>query len=217
MHSRLFKLCQIFKGANILKTGKRSEGHVLTENIKFYIFRIFLFCISVLKLICIQQAAEAMLPGNGVFMEFKRIDDTKFQCLLDEDDLEDNNISLDDFFRNDTKKIHGLLDVILEEAQKSIGIMMDGGVMSLQLAPQPNHTILLTISSGHDEFSDMIRNAGKMMTDRILSDIHDAGSNVIKKEDAGDAIKSAPFVPVEKLEEQIKNKLKKTANSRKAR
>lgn len=65
-------------------------------------------------------------------MEFKRIDDTKFQCLLDEDDLEDNNISLDDFFRNDTKKIHGLLDVILEEAQKSIGIMMDGGVMSLQ-------------------------------------------------------------------------------------
>ena len=126
-------------------------------------------------------------------------------------DLEDNNISLDDFFRNDTKKIHGLLDVILEEAQKSIGIMMDGGVMSLQLAPQPNHTILLTISSGHDEFSDMIRNAGKMMTDRILSDIHDAGSNVIKKEDAGDAIKSAPFVPVEKLEEQIKNKLKKTA------
>ena len=105
-----------------------------------------------------------MLLRNGVFMEFKRIDDTKFQCLLDEDDLEDNNISLDDFFRNDTKKIHGLLDVILEEAQKSIGIMMDGGVMSLQLAPQPNHTILLTISSGHDEFSDMIRNAGMMIT-----------------------------------------------------
>ena len=62
-----------------------------------------------------------MLLRNGVFMEFKRIDDTKFQCLLDEDDLEDNNISLDDFFRNDTKKIHGLLDVILEEAQKSAG------------------------------------------------------------------------------------------------
>ncbi|MFR8119814.1 MAG: adaptor protein MecA [Lachnospira sp.] len=80
-------------------------------------------------------------------MEFKRIDDTKFQCLLDEDDLEDNNISLDDFFRNDTKKIHGLLDVILEEAQKSIGIMMDGGVMSLCLAPQPNSPpSLLSIS-----------------------------------------------------------------------
>lgn len=138
-------------------------------------------------------------------MEFKRIDDTKFQCLLDEDDLEDNNISLDDFFRNDTKKIHGLLDVILEEAQKSIGVMLSGGVMSLQLAPQPNHTILLTISSGHDEFKDMIRNAGKLM-----SDIREAGGNVIKKEEADDSIKAAPFVPVEKTE--IKDKSKNKAD-----
>ena len=38
-------------------------------------------------------------------MEFKKIDDKKFQCLLFEEDLEENNISLDDFFRNDTEKI----------------------------------------------------------------------------------------------------------------
>ena len=31
-------------------------------------------------------------------MEFKKIDDNKFQCLLFEEDLEDNNITLDDFF-----------------------------------------------------------------------------------------------------------------------
>ena len=31
-------------------------------------------------------------------MEFKKIDDKKFQCLLFEEDLEENNISLDDFF-----------------------------------------------------------------------------------------------------------------------
>ena len=47
-------------------------------------------------------------------MEFKRIDETKFQCLLKEEDLEDNNITLDDFFRNDTDKIHGLLDIVME-------------------------------------------------------------------------------------------------------
>ena len=35
-------------------------------------------------------------------MEFKKIDANKFQCLLFEEDLEDNNITLDDFFRNDT-------------------------------------------------------------------------------------------------------------------
>ena len=34
-------------------------------------------------------------------MEFKKIDENRFQCLLMEEDLEDNNITLDDFFRND--------------------------------------------------------------------------------------------------------------------
>ena len=59
-------------------------------------------------------------------MEFKKIDDKKFQCLLFEEDLEENNISLDDFFRNDTEKIHGLLDVVMEEARKEIGIAPSG-------------------------------------------------------------------------------------------
>ena len=53
-------------------------------------------------------------------MEFKKIDDTKFQCLLFEEDMEDNNISLDDFFKNDTEKIHNLLDVVMEEAKENI-------------------------------------------------------------------------------------------------
>ena len=51
-----------------------------------------------------------------MYIMFKEIDDTKFQCILYEEDLEDNNISLDDFFKNDTDKIHDLLDVVMEEA-----------------------------------------------------------------------------------------------------
>ena len=39
-------------------------------------------------------------------MEFKKIDDKKFQCLLFEEDLEENNISLDDFFRNEIGRAH---------------------------------------------------------------------------------------------------------------
>ena len=46
-------------------------------------------------------------------MEFKKINEDKFQCLLYEEDLEYNNITLDDFFRNDTEKIHNLLEVIM--------------------------------------------------------------------------------------------------------
>ena len=88
-------------------------------------------------------------------MEFKKIGDRKFQCRLNAEDLEDNNISLDDFFNNDAEKIHDLLEIIMEEAQKNIGVTLNGDVMSLQLAPLPDHSILLTVSSGKDDFGSM--------------------------------------------------------------
>ena len=59
-------------------------------------------------------------------MEFKKINEDKFQCLLYEEDLEYNNITLDDFFRNDTEKIHNLLEVIMDEAHKNIGVELGG-------------------------------------------------------------------------------------------
>jgi adapter protein MecA 1/2 len=149
------------------------------------------------------------LHRAGVYMEFKKIDETKFQCLLYEEDLEDNNISLDDFFRNDTAKIHGLLDVVMEEAQKSIGVMMDGGVMSLQLAPQPNHSILLTISSSQQELGKMIKQAGEEAVD-VLSATFPQKSNIIKKEqDTG--VKATPLQPVRTNEDGLAA-LKKAVN-----
>ena len=60
----------------------------------------------------------------------KKINDRRFQCRLDEEDLEDNNISLDDFFKNDTDKIHSLLEVIMEEAEKNIGVTLRGGYVT---------------------------------------------------------------------------------------
>lgn len=121
-------------------------------------------------------------------MEFRKIDDRKFQCLLDETDLEDNNISLDDFFKNDTEKIHNLLDVVMEEAEKTIGVTLSGEVMSLQLAPQPDRTILLTVSSGKEDLSNMLRKAGESVS-RALS--KPEKSNIIKN--GADNIKDVPF------------------------
>lgn len=130
-------------------------------------------------------------------MEFRKIDDTKFQCLLNEEDLEDNNISLDDFFRNDTDKIHGLLDVVMEEAEREIGVTFNGGVMSLQLAPQPNRSILLTVSSGKDDFSDMLKQTGERVAKAMdyFSKKSAEKSNLIK--DSSDKMSARPFEPDE--------------------
>ena len=127
--------------------------------------------------------------GKRGFMEFRKIDDQKFQCLLFEEDLNENNISIDDFFKNDTEKIHNLLDVVMEEAEKSIGMSLGGEVMSLQLAPQPNHSILLTISSGREDLNNMLKKAGDTVAKAFSKPER---SNVIKNA-LGDELKSLPF------------------------
>ena len=134
-------------------------------------------------------------------MEFKKIDDNKFQCLLMEEDLEDNDITLDDFFRNDTDKIHNLLEVVMEEAAKNIDVDMDGGVMSLQLAPQPDHSILLTVSSGKDDFGNMLRQVGERAAKAFSSykPNDDTKGNVIKN--PGDAAKAAEFAAFDKIKD----------------
>ena len=125
-------------------------------------------------------------------MEFKKIDEEKFQCLLYEEDLEDNNISLDDFFKNDTEKIHGLLDVVMKEAKRTIGVNLEGEVMSLQLAPRPDHSIMLTISSGREDFTNMLKQAGERAESALASlRPKNNKSNVIKN--PGDDLKSVPF------------------------
>jgi len=131
-------------------------------------------------------------------MEFRKIDDTKFQCRLLEEDLENNNISLDDFFRNDTAKIHGLLDTVMEEAKESIGVDLDGSVMSLQLAPQPDHSILLTISSGKDDFKSMLKQAN---IDESDIETYRPGSNIVKN---GLDAKKADFKSFDKIADIFK-------------
>lgn len=137
-------------------------------------------------------------------MEFKKLDENRFQCLLEKEDLEENNISLDDFFKNDTAKIHGLLDVVMEEAQKNIDVEIDRGVMALQLTPQPNQSILLTISSASDDFGEMLKQVGEKATKTLLSKSQKGSSksNVIKN--PANELSESPFKEFSK-EEKKKN------------
>ena len=151
-------------------------------------------------------------------MEFKKINDRRFQCRLDEEDLEDNNISLDDFFKNDTDKIHSLLEVIMEEAEKNIGVTLSGEVMSLQLAPQPDHSILLTVSSGKEDLGNMLRKAWESISKAFSKP---EKSNVIKNGEG--TFKDAPFETfgdsLDKFElpDAQTDELKKTGQKKNAR
>lgn len=53
-------------------------------------------------------------------MEFKKIDDKKFQCLLFEEDLEENNISLDDFLEMIQKRYMDFLMLLWKRQEKRL-------------------------------------------------------------------------------------------------
>ena len=84
-------------------------------------------------------------------MKFRKISDNKFQCILYQEDMKNFNITLEDFLHSDPEKIHELLETVVEEAYEQIGVDVAGNVMSLQLVPQTNQTLLLTVSARQDE------------------------------------------------------------------
>lgn len=122
-------------------------------------------------------------------MKFRKISDNKFQCILYQEDMKNFNITIEDFLHSDPSKIHDLLETVVEEAYEQIGVDVMGNVMSLQLVPQPNQTLLLTVSSKQEEsIPDFLRQLG------------DDGGAFLPPEDvlptADEIVKQALSIPV---------------------
>ena len=98
----------------------------------------------------------------------------------------------------------------MEEARKEIGIAPSGEMISLQLAPQPNNSLLLTVSSGGDDISDMLRQAGKRAA-KALSSMSPKENNIIKNSDdkRKKKVKEAEFESVARRTWGVRNTLYK--------
>jgi len=122
-------------------------------------------------------------------MKFRKISDSKFQCILYQEDMKNFNITLEDFLHSDPAKIHDLLETVVEEAYEQIGVDVAGNVMSLQLVPQPNHTILLTVSAKQEE----------SLPDFLKPMAEEAGALLMPEEEiptADEIVKKALSLPV---------------------
>lgn len=53
-------------------------------------------------------------------MQFKKINDLKFQVILNKDDMNNFNLTMEDFFGNNTNKIHSLLDTLMERPESRL-------------------------------------------------------------------------------------------------
>ena len=92
-------------------------------------------------------------------MKFKMIDQYTVRCVLTEDDMIENDIELEDFFRN-REKVHNLLEVIMNKAKNEVGYELNEEILSMQIMPLPKNGLAITIS-GKDT-NDVIDMIGKV-------------------------------------------------------
>ena len=89
-------------------------------------------------------------------MKFKRIGKNMVRCILTEQDMIDNDVQIEDFFK-DREKIHGFLENIVEQAREEVGYEANGGMLAMQVMPLPNKGLCITFSENSEEgFGNML-------------------------------------------------------------
>ncbi len=83
-------------------------------------------------------------------MKFRKINENTISCILSEEDMLENNIVLEDFFR-DKNKIHDFMDFLIQKAKEEVGFETSGDLFSLQLMPLPKNGLAITFSDHPDD------------------------------------------------------------------
>jgi len=115
----------------------------------------------------------------GIFMKFNRVDDTRVECIISEEDLEEYGIGLQDLLTKKKEAMDFLRDIV-EKAEEEVDYKpMDGLVMPMQVTVTPDKCISITLSEDPDG----------TIQDLLEKLTHDAGIHFPKNflEELGDA------------------------------
>jgi adapter protein MecA 1/2 len=79
-------------------------------------------------------------------MEFKRINENTFECLLSKEDLEDFDMTMEDFLK-DQEKTLDFMRKIIERSEEEIDFEPTGEMVSMQISPLPGEGLALVFSN----------------------------------------------------------------------
>lgn len=85
-----------------------------------------------------------------VSVKFKRINEDTVRCIISKEDMQEYNISLEDFFKN-KGKIHDFLHIVVEKAEQEVGYEPKDGLLSMQIIPLSPNTISITFTENENE------------------------------------------------------------------
>ncbi|BBF41362.1 negative regulator of genetic competence MecA [Lachnospiraceae bacterium KM106-2] len=98
-------------------------------------------------------------------MEFKRIDNDTVRCIITEEDMQEYNVELEDFFK-DKGKIQEFLHTIVEQAVDAVGFEPKDGMVSMQVMPMSQNRIAITFSENSvDDVGGILKQINGMVNE----------------------------------------------------
>lgn len=116
-------------------------------------------------------------------MKFRRIDKETVRCVLTEEDMRENGIEMDDFFK-DRDKVRGFLEQLVERAKDEVGYEAKHGMLSLQIVPLPHNAVSITFSEKEDGgFRDILEHIKDVVGELGDNGVFDYIDGIEKLED----------------------------------
>ncbi len=110
-------------------------------------------------------------------MKFTRVNKDTVNCIITEDDMDEQGLKLEDLF-DKSKEAMDFLHEIMEKAVEEVDYKPSGAFTPMQITVLPDHSISLTLSENADEaFADMLKNitekAGLRLPKNFLEELGD--------------------------------------------
>ena len=125
-------------------------------------------------------------------MTFQRLDDDTVRCILSEEDMQEHDLKLEDFFTNKDKARNFLEDVV-RQAKEEIGYETKGDTFAMQVMPLSKNRLSIT-------FTERSENALQNMLGHIKSAI-----GGMEDEEMNDIMEHMCKNVMEKAEDVLKN------------
>lgn len=111
-------------------------------------------------------------------MEFIRVNDHMIKCLISEEDMDQYDVSIEDFFTR-TENAMDFLHEIVRQAEIEVDYKPEGPLTSLQIAPIPDHGIAIFLTEKPQMdlktiLQGLKKNAGVEIPDDIIKKVEDS-------------------------------------------
>lgn len=108
-------------------------------------------------------------------MKFSKIDDVTVRCVLSEEDMKEQGIEIEDFFKN-KDKTQKFLEAIVEQAREEVGYEAESGMLAMQVMPLPENGLSIVFSENSE---GSIKNMIQGMKDAV-EDATEEISNLVE-------------------------------------